>query len=265
MRGPGPLGAGLLSTVVRVVGIDLAAQSAKTGVVVFDPVSPGRWKAQVPGVAASDEFLVELGAEADLVGVDAPLGWPMPFVAAVTAQQRFGRWPGTEDRRPLTHRHTDAVVRVNGWGQPMSVSADKLGSVAMRCALLQREWASEWGSAAPRDGSGRLVEVYPAAALLAWGIGRRGYKGSGDDARWVRESILAAIAEATHDWLDLAGISEICIASDHSLDSVVSALNAVAAGIGASRAPESDEERDRALVEGWIHVPTGPLRDVRPR
>ncbi|MBK6669736.1 MAG: DUF429 domain-containing protein [Actinobacteria bacterium] len=247
------------------MGIDLAAQSAKTGVVVFDPVSPGRWKAQVPGVAASDEFLVELGAEADLVGVDAPLGWPMPFVAAVTAQQRFGRWPGTEDRRPLTHRHTDAVVRANGWGQPMSVSADKLGSVAMRCALLQREWASEWGRAAPRDGSGRLVEVYPAVALLAWGVGRPGYKGSGDDARRVRESILAAIAEATHDWLDLAGISEICIASDHSLDAVVSALNAVAAGIGASRAPESDEERDRALVEGWIHVPTGPLRDVRPR
>jgi hypothetical protein len=40
----------------------------------------------------------------------------------------------------------------------------------MRCALLQRRWADEvWGQPARRDGSGPLVETYPAAALARGG------------------------------------------------------------------------------------------------
>jgi hypothetical protein len=36
-------------------------------------------------------------------------------------------------------------------------------------------------------------------------------------------------------------------------------LVALAAALGLTQGPESDEERDRAVREGWIHVPTNPL------
>ena len=162
---------------MRILGIDLAAQPRNTGVVVLDPGESGRWRADLPPEVATDEHLVELGGHVDLIGVDAPLGWPIAFVQAVRAHEDREPWPGTKDRRSLTHRHTDNVVRDHGRGQPMSASADLLGHVAMRCALLQRDWAERWGGAAPRDGSGRLVEVYPAAALRAWHLPERGYKG----------------------------------------------------------------------------------------
>jgi predicted nuclease with RNAse H fold len=249
---------------VRILGIDLAAQPRNTGLVLLAPTAPGRWRADVPPDAATDEHLVELGTRVDLIGVDAPLGWPIAFVQAVGAHQDRLPWPGTKDRRSLTHRHTDDVVRDRGWGRPMSASADKLGSVAMRCALLQRDWARRWGEAAPRDGSGRLVEVYPAAALRAWDLHESGYKGNSAEAGRVRTKIFSGITAAVDSWLDVSMIRSECINSDHTLDALLSALNAVAAGIGSTHRPESVEDHHCAVLEGWIHVPTTPLRWVVP-
>jgi hypothetical protein len=149
---------------------------------------------------------------------------------------------------------------------PLSVSADKLGITAMRCALLQRRWADEvWGHPAPRDGSGELVEVYPAAALREWGIDTSGYKGgTGDKAhagRAARSNVIEAIAEATHVWLDLGSISDACVQSDHVLDGLVSALVAIAARCSMTEIPT---DRSAALTEGWIHIPTVALSALHP-
>ncbi|MFN8051032.1 MAG: DUF429 domain-containing protein [Acidimicrobiales bacterium] len=249
---------------MRILGIDLAAQPRNTGVVCLEPIAPGRWRAEVPPDAPTDEHLVELGADADVIGVDAPLGWPIVFVQAVVAHEDRKPWPGTEDRRALTHRHTDDVVRDRGWGRPMSASADKLGSVAMRCALLQRDWAATWGTAAPRDGSGRLVEVYPAAALRAWNLHAGPYKGNAPDAGRARAKIFDGLAAGTSHWLDIAPIRSDCINSDHTLDALVSAINAVAAFVGLTHGPQSIEDRHCAVLEGWIHVPIAGLADISP-
>lgn len=250
---------------MRVLGVDLAAQPASTGVVVLEPDGRGRWVAAAAADEATDEMLVELGAAADKVGVDAPLGWPEPFVVAVSAHLDHRPWPGTQDRRPLTHRRTDDVVVEHGWGRPMSASADRLGSVAMRAALLQREWAARWGAPAPRDGSGRLAEVYPAAALRAWGIESVGYKASGARAAaapGVRAGIVAALRDACGGWLDLDGVAEAVVVSDHLLDALLSALVAVAVAQGATLGPRDDEERRLAAIEGWIHVPLVALGEL---
>ena len=196
--------------------------------------------------------------------LDAPLGWPIHFVEAVVAHENRERWPGTKNRRSLTHRRTDDMVRDKGWGRPMSASADLLGHVAMRCALLQRDWAEVWGSAAPRDGTGPLIETYPAAALRAWDLPTGGYKGRAHDAGRGRIGIFDALAEATTGWLDSAPIRSACIDSDHTLDAFISALNAIAARAGATHGPESVEDHHCATLEGWIHVPIRPLAEIRP-
>ena len=250
-----------------VVGIDLAAQPASTGVVVLEPVGTGRWRASVPVAPADDALLIELGARADQVGLDAPLGWPEPFVEAVAAHQRIEPWPGTDDRRPLTHRRTDDVVVAHGWGRPMSASADRLGSVAMRAALLQRDWAQHWDGPAPRDGSGRLAEVYPAAALRAWQIPAVGYKATGAraaDAPGVRAGVVEELSRRCAGWLDLSAVGAAAVASDHLLDAVLSALVAVAVRSGGTLGPRDAEERRLALLEGWIHVPTVELDALAP-
>src|SRR5712691_13071857 len=58
---------------------------------------------------------------------------------------------------------------------PLSVSADRIGHVAMRCACLLALFAQQ-GHDVDRGGSGKIVEVYPAASLKAWGLPYRGYK-----------------------------------------------------------------------------------------
>ncbi|CAB5033381.1 unannotated protein [freshwater metagenome] len=270
---------------MQVLGIDLAAQPKSTGLVLLSRVGAGpvavgseatgseatgsmgaTWRAELPQGVATDEFLIELGTQVDVIGVDAPLGWPEPFVLAMQAHQIFDVWPGTENRRPLTHRRTDDWVRDQGWGQPMSASADRLGSVAMRCALLQREWAKQWGNAAPRDGSGRLLEVYPAAALRVWGIGQPGYKGGTkdpqDSARLAREKIMSSLSRATESWLELSAVRAACIASDHTLDALLSAVIALAAQNGCTAQPETEEDLRLAKTEGWIHVPLKELQEI---
>lgn len=177
-------------------------------------------------------------------------------------------WPGGEDRTALTYRYTDRALTVPGTGTPLSVSAAYLGVTAMRCALLQDRWASEaWQQPAPRDGSGRLVEVYPKAALRAWGMDPKGYKGGpGDRAAKARESrrrIVDELAQAVERWLDLGPVEDLCVDSGHVLDGLVSALVAVAAKSDATQTA-SDAEVPMALLEGWIHVPTEALSDLEP-
>jgi predicted nuclease with RNAse H fold len=251
---------------VHVVGIDLAASPATTGVVVLEPVSADRWRARPEGPPADDDRLVELAHGAIAIGVDAPLGWPDGFVDAVTRHHELGRWSGTVDRSSLTHRVTDHRTKSTVGRLPLSVSADLLGVVAMRCALLQQRWADEvWGSPAPRDGSGLVAETYPAAAFAAWGIACRGYKARQRpaEATAVRESIVEALSERTATWLELGALEGACVASDHVLDALVCALVAVAAQAGSTTAPDPDEV-GMARREGWIHTPTVPLESLTP-
>jgi hypothetical protein len=251
-----------------VLGIDLAAQPASTGAVVLRCESAGgsaersstSWSVEAHG-PADDELLVQLGAEATAIGVDCPLGWPSAFVDAVGAHHRHDPWPAEADRRPLTHRLTDHELRARRQGNPMSVSADLLGHVAMRCAWLQREWSAQRGEPALRDGSTWLMEVYPAASLRAWGLPSRGYKvRRGADAEPLarRHQILDALVVALGDRLELGEVRERCLDSDHLLDALIAALTVLVVRAGGTTWP-LPEQRSIAQAEGWIHVPDGVL------
>jgi predicted nuclease with RNAse H fold len=237
---------------MRVLGIDLAAQPADTGVALLE-VTGGRPALQPVRDQASDDVLVRLAATVDVVGIDAPLGWPARFVEAVSAHERLEPWLGNVDRSELCFRRTDEHARALTGRWPLSVSTDKLGIVAMRCALLQERFAAEvWnGQRQARDGSGRLVETYPAGALHLWGMPRAGYKGADEKARALR----AVIVDGLHQLADLGDAAEASLASDDVLDAVVCALVAWMATSGRTIAPHGDDVERLAATEGWIHLP----------
>ena len=262
----------------RYVGIDLATEAKRTGVVIVE-IEGSTAVAALPGegFVADDRGLVEVIDRSTAVGLDSPLGWPDDFVSAVTAHRQSARWPTFEHRstdkirESLRHRKTDLFVRSLDLGStPLSVSSDLIGVVAMRGAWLQSAWAQKWGRLEPRDGSGRLVETYPAAALRAWGLlARRGvrYKGGGvgelrEGQRSERARIMREIEEQTHSWLRVPEALRIeAEASDHTLDAFICALVALAARAKVTH-PMPEESREVALREGWIHVPNDALSSL---
>lgn len=133
--------------------------------------------------------------------------------------------------------------------RPLSVSTDKLGVTAMRCAHLLQRWSA--GETIDRSGRGRFVEVYPAAALQRWGLKPDGYKRGGQ----------AVLRARLRDLLDAApsivlenDAEELCGASDDAFDALLAALIARAVDLGLSD-PPSRRQQQIAAEEGWIHLP----------
>jgi hypothetical protein len=256
----------------RYVGIDLASQPSDTGVVVI-VVNGERARASLPEApgekfVADDANLVGIVDERTAVGLDAPLGWPDDFVAAVASHRTSARWPSYEHRssdkirQTLCYRTTDLFVQQHLSMTPLSVSSDRIGVVAMRAARLQSLWVRRWGDAEERDGSGRLVETYPAAALSVWGLRQphgtpyKGGRASEREARRdARREILAKIVDETKAWLEIDDEVRVgSVNSDHVFDALICALVVLAARANMT-ADVPEDARDAARREGWIHYP----------
>ncbi len=228
---------------MRTLGVDLASQAEKTTTCVIAWADDHAVVTHL-GLNASDVQILQLAHECDVVGIDAPFGWPKPFVELVTQSYPAADWsPMRRDElcfRTTDHRVTEILGR---W--PLSVSGDKLGMVAMRCSgLLQKLSVDD------RSGVGPVFEVYPSVALASWGLQSRGYKGKS----------LASLAPLVDEFLALArlGLSvqdrRLCESVDHVFDALVSSIIARVAALGHTIAPSSTEARI-AFTEGWIAVP----------
>ena len=243
---------------MRTAGVDLAADPAGTAVACLEWSATGAIVRQLE-VPADDDAIVALAGPAEKVGIDCPLGWPDDFVTFVSAH-RDGVVPIPEGleprqwRRRLAWRHTDEVTRRLTGLVPLSVSADRIGHTAMRCAALQTRLAGA-GRSVDRSGAGAVVEVYPAASLKVWGLPWRGYKTTRNQA--VLGTVVDRLQQAA-PWLDLGGHEQLCRRSDHALDAVVAALSARAAVRDQVCRPD-EGELPAARTEGWIAIPTGPL------
>lgn len=266
-------------------GIDLASQPENTGVCViaWEPgrarvtgLARGRWN----GAALTDELLLacitgahpspaegwgEAGAPL-MTAIDAPFGWPEPFVAALVAHRDGRPWPAApgEPRARFVRRLTDELVGADERTKlPLAVSADRIAYPAMRCAVLLGALAETRPPAdVVRDGSGRVCEAYPDAALRCWlpddWIGPKpdSYKGDKPTAVARRERLLDGLLAALGTRFSITAEQRAaCIDADDALDALVCALLARAVQRGRTRRPQPGEESELARREGWIHLP----------
>ncbi|MEU1883078.1 DUF429 domain-containing protein [Streptosporangium sp. NPDC020072] len=243
------------------VGVDLAAEAVRTAVAWLD-WSDGGARVREVVVGADDDLIVEALMGADKAGVDCPFGWPDRFVDFVTAHRNGhvevpAEVAGRTWRGDLTYRVTDRVVVESTGQRPLSVSADRIGHTAMRCAALLAELARR-GRPVDRAGNGVVVEVYPAASLRCWGLTSNGYKRA---ANLGTLGLLVDQLQETASWLDLGTHEQLCRRSDDATDAVVAAITARAAALGRVTTP-TQEQAPTARSEGWIALPTGALRDL---
>ncbi|MEF2977104.1 DUF429 domain-containing protein [Subtercola sp. YIM 133946] len=241
---------------VITAGVDLAAEAKGTALAVIE------WRGATAvlrdlQLGVADETIVSAAAGSAKLGIDCALGWPDEFVAFVAAHASGDPLPDGADgsidwRRTLAYRATDREVRAVTGRWPLSVSTDRLGLTAMRCAgLLGRLRAS--GVDVDRSGAGRIAEVYPAASLRLWGFVTAGYRA--DSAR--RGELVADLRSAA-PWLDLGGFAPLMRASTDAFDAVIASLATRAAALGHSTvAPPGMLAQARR--EGWVALPTCPL------
>jgi predicted nuclease with RNAse H fold len=236
------------------VGIDLAARPERTAIARI------LWRAGRAAVTdlrlgADDDAILDAISGADKAGLDCPLGWPTDFVTYVSAHHDGVAAPpaeaaGPQWRQLLTTRLTDRVVRESTGIAPLSVAADRIGHVALRCAGLTAQLA-RMGCPVDRCGTGLLVEVYPAASLSRWGFPSRGYKRPRDVSA-LGQMVDQLTARAA--WLDLGEHETACRETHDAFDAVIAALTARAAARRMT-APPGEHQILNARSEGWIALP----------
>jgi predicted nuclease with RNAse H fold len=247
---------------VLTLGVDLAAADDRTATAVVE-WSDRRATVHDLQRGVSDDQLVGAIRAADKAGLDCPLGWPAKFVSFLVAQQAGHLEPptahaeGSSWRRELAYRVTDQVVRAEAGLNPLSVSADRIAYAAFRCAALLARLADQ-GEPVDRGGGGVVIEVYPAAALRQWGLTHRGYKTPG---RGVGLGFLVDELASAAPWLNLGSFEQLCRTSHDAFDAVVCAMAARAAALGHIILPDAGQ-REAALTEGWIALPTCSLDDL---
>jgi predicted nuclease with RNAse H fold len=243
------------------LGIDLAAQDKNTAACRMTwSQDVGTVDQVFAGDACSDEKLLDLIVAVvragGAVGIDAPFGWPDAFLDQLLEYREHGRWrdlPPPDASRSLCYRATDLYLKQGkdppaGFKgiHPLSVSTDRIGVVAMRCAKLLSRLAD---LGIPRDPLGRqVVEVYPGGALRRWCLAAAGYKH--DAAVRVALRTQPPVHALVRDPADAAKITD----TDHAFDAMLSAIVArdVALGRDDLHRPCEDGQLRR---EGWIRMP----------
>lgn len=240
-------------------GVDLAAEPKGTALAVIDWTSSAAIVVDLQ-LAITDEPIVNAAAQVDKLGIDCALGWPQEFVNFVSQQadttlSQHNFDGGMAWRRSLAYRETDRHVREVTGRWPLSVSTDRLGLTAMRCAgLLSRLSAS--GVEIDRTGAGLVAEVYPGASLRLWGLNTTGYRTSED----LRAELLTSL-KSQAPWFDAGNAEELMISSCDAFDAVIAAFAARAVAVGKYFPPQANQQ-DIARVEGWITLPQGSFASL---
>lgn len=248
-----------------IAGLDLAAEPKGTALALIE-WSLGRAELVSLDLGIDDDSIIRAVADCPKFGIDCALGWPIAFVVFLNQHshidgphQDFDG--GIESRRKLAYRETDRHVREVTGRWPLSVSTDRLGMTAMRCAglisKLTAAVASGEAESTPnsidRSGSGQVVEIYPGASLRLWGFETAGYRNSPE----IRARLLSDI-QAAAPWLALEKYTELMVSSCDAFDAVIAALAARSAFLGHYEGPKADQKR-HAQIEGWVALPNTAL------
>jgi hypothetical protein len=161
-------------------------------------------------------------------------------------------------RRELVMRPTDAFVQDQLRLVPLSVSADRIAHVAVRCAVSC--WRSLTPQAAPwivPDLALRLRSTRPhRCAGGAWIT--RGYK------QPARPDVLGHLVGdllTAAPWLDCGSHGEAIRRSQDVLDAVIAAMTARAAA-QSQTSPSGEANLIAVRTEGWIAIPDSPISQL---
>jgi len=240
-----------------IAGLALAAEPKATALSIID------WSGKTARLVQldlniDDKLIVDSTREAEKLGIDCALGWPIEFVEFLNryAQNSFSQIAGDMSwRRRMAYRETDRAVRELTGRWPLSVSTDRLGLTAMRCAGLLSKLAED-GVEIDRTGAGKVVEIYPGASLRLWGFDTSGYRASAA----ARAALIEQICEAS-PWFEPGDFAELMIDSCDAFDAVIANFAARSAQLGLSTEPPTETTK-RAISEGWIALPRGDVRDL---
>ena len=246
----------------QTVGVDLAVQPRDTAicVVTWDEDDVRAEFVETPG---DEELAAHLGAHlADPtvthIGIDVPLGWPQDFARAINGYMSAPSGSWIVDGRSFAEasyfrlRETDrhVVRRFGGRQTPLSVTSDRIGAVAMKAAWLLTLLAEE--HEVDRAGvTGKILEVYPAAALRAWNLGLPHYRQlKRRDWPGAERRILEVLQ---HHGVPTGTFPEGLL-NEHQFDAFICAVIAEARQRHQTELP-TPAVRATAQLEGWIHVP----------
>lgn len=269
-------------TSVRVIGIDCSTDQRKVGLAWGDYSTVGPERGAVTMVSAQrgrvpktddewDDVVATIadcarGREAVLLAMDAPLGWPESMGAALVGHTAGTPLSASADL--MFQRQTDRKDRLGK--KPLEVGANLIARTAHSALRHLGQIRQSLGSPVPlawdwaRVEGAQVIEVYPAATLLAHGLSDEGYKGSKAKHRKGREGLTADLA--TNDRLrGIAGDVRVQMEeTDHALDAVVCCL-AAADFLRGDAMPPEPKQAPFAKKEGWIWVKPVPSRSVKAR
>ncbi len=235
-----------------IIGVDCATKPNKVGL-ARAKLRNADWHLTDTQVCSTAEPPVKVLArwiEQDpdcLLALDAPLGWPSPMGSALPPH-RAGQ-PVRAEAKTLFNRATDRHVHASLGKRPLDVGADRIARAALATLELLQTLRVRTGATLPLAWSPvepvrpAVIEVYPAATLLAHGVDARGYKATGPSG--VRLAIKRMI--------DLRLTTKqgfyVPTANDDVLDAVLCVIAGLDFVAGAACAPSDGDTAER---EGWI-------------
>lgn len=245
---------------IGIIGVDAATQPKRMGLAMGELVDG---KCRVLQVVASPTRPVEQiaewideGPETFILAVDAPLGWPAALGKALSSHQAGQALsvPRDEANR-LFRRHTDEVIYDIFGKLPLEVGANLIARTAHSILCRLHEIPAHSAQAGgleiawepPNMPGYYMIEVYPAATVLAVGASTKGYKAKSTSGRDARSKILTILQGE----MDLVCDADLLLESDDALDAAVCVLAGADFLRGMAVAPGVDRE-ELVRKEGWI-------------
>lgn len=236
----------------RVLGIDFAAQPKNTWAAEGCVTENGHLRiTEIENGITDEDVVAKTNAGYAVIAIDAPFGWPWGFSEFIS--QRFdGHSPRQVNREDFRFRETDRFIHDQFGKWPLSVSTDRLGIVAHRLVSITTKMVHCTIPPFHRPGPDpTLIEVYPAATLIALGLRERGYKKDPE----IRREIVKDLARFG---IEIRGeMADQCVLGDDALDAVICALTGHLYARGETMGPEHLKSPRAGVVsnEGWIYVP----------
>jgi predicted RNase H-like nuclease len=236
-----------------IVGVDRATQEAQLGLSRAVLHESGELELErvtlgTAGESAAASISQWIGAnERYVLALDAPLGWPKALGSALARHSAGEPLKAAADA--LFRRDTDRLVHKHLRKLPPDVGADRVARTSRAALDLLREVRAHAGRALPlawqQGADAGVIEVFPAATLLARNLSAVGYKANTTRARHARKEILDRLAGE----MRVRPSRDVLVDDVNLFDAALCALAGADFARGLCVAPEDPE---LARKEGFI-------------